>query len=138
MISCPTISTNALSNQVVCNNTSTTTVSFSGTPMGTVYNWSNNNTTIGLSASGMGNISSFTASNGGTSPNVATITVSPTYYSCTVSAINFNITVNPSGQVNSISNQTVCNGGGTSLVTFGTNNTGGTTTYTWTRLSVII
>jgi gliding motility-associated-like protein len=43
------------------------------------------------------------------------------------------VIVNPSGQVNTISDEVVCNGGNTTAVNFSTTNTGGTTTYTWTN-----
>ena len=51
---------NAVPNQVVCNNAATTAVNFrSPTTGGTiVYNWTNNTPSIGLAASGTGNIAS--------------------------------------------------------------------------------
>ena len=47
--------------------------------------------------------------------------------------LTFTITVNPLGQVNDPADQVVCNGAAVSPVTFTTNNTGGTTTYSWTN-----
>ena len=64
-------------NQVVCNNTATAAVNFTGSVTGTVFNWANNTTSIGLAASGTGNIASFTAINTGAAPVVATVTVTP-------------------------------------------------------------
>ncbi|MGG9960751.1 LamG-like jellyroll fold domain-containing protein [Ferruginibacter sp. SUN106] len=62
----------------------------------TVFNWTNNNTSIGLAASGTGNtIPSFTATNSTASPIVATITVTATANGCTSVAQTFTITVNP-------------------------------------------
>ncbi|MBL7923735.1 MAG: HYR domain-containing protein [Bacteroidia bacterium] len=63
--------------QVVCENTATTAVSFSGSIPGTSFSWSNNETGIGLAAAGTGNISSFIAQNPGSIPLTATITVTP-------------------------------------------------------------
>jgi hypothetical protein len=104
---------------------------------GTVYNWTNNTPSIGLAASGSGNIASFAAVNTGTAPVVATITVTPSHTiggaTCTGTPTTYTITVNPSGQVNAIANQTICNNANTAAVTFGTANTGGTTTYSWTN-----
>ena len=64
-----------------------------------VFNWTNNNTSIGLAAAGSGNIASFTATNVTNTPSVATITVTPSYSSggvtCTGTPITFTITVNP-------------------------------------------
>ncbi|MBL0057141.1 MAG: beta-propeller fold lactonase family protein [Chitinophagaceae bacterium] len=62
-------------NQTVCNNSATAAINFTGS--GTVFNWTNNNTTIGLAASGTGNIPSFTATNATASPVTATVTVTP-------------------------------------------------------------
>ena len=41
------------------------------------------------------------------------------------------VTVNPVPQVNNVTNQTRCAGDDTALITFGTANSGGTTTYAW-------
>ncbi len=69
-------SINAVSNQTVCTNTSTTPINFSGAGTN-IFNWTNNNTAIGLAANGTGNIASFTALNTGTTPITATITATP-------------------------------------------------------------
>jgi gliding motility-associated-like protein len=67
---------NAQSNQTVVNGNPTTAVNFPGT--GCTFNWINDQSGIGLPASGMGDIPSFTAINTGLIPVVATITVTPT------------------------------------------------------------
>jgi gliding motility-associated-like protein len=86
-------------NQVVCNDSSTTIVTF-GSVVGTTYSWTNNTASIGLASSGTGNITSFTATNATNTPVVATVTVTPStstirglayitnYTSNTVSVIN--------------------------------------------------
>ena len=71
----PTV--NPVANQIICNGGDNRRASFSGAIPGTVYNWTNNNTTIGLAANGTGNIASFVATNSGTAPVVATVTVTP-------------------------------------------------------------
>jgi PKD repeat protein len=126
---------NVPSNQTVCNGSATAAVNFSTNRTGgtTTYSWTNNNTSINLGASGTGNISSFTATNTGTSPVTATITVTPSFEGCVGTPQSFTITVNPSGQVNVPSNQTLCTGSATAAVNFTTNRTGGTTTYSWTN-----
>jgi hypothetical protein len=135
----PTAQVNPLSSQVVCNGSSTTLISFGTTNTGgtTTYSWTNNNSSIGLAASGIGNIPAFTATNVGSSPLTATIIVTPTFnngsVNCTGPTQNFTITVNPTAQVNQPSSQVICNGSSTTLVAFGTANTGGTTTYSWTN-----
>jgi len=130
---------NPVGNQVVCNNSATAQVVFLTTNPNptTTYAWANDKPSIGLAASGSGNISSFTAINAGITPVTATITVTPTYAnggtSCPGPPKTFTITVNPTAQVNLPTSQTVCNNGSTAAVTFTTNNTGGTTTYSWTN-----
>jgi gliding motility-associated-like protein len=133
----PTPTVNSISNQIVCKGTSTSPITFSGTISGTTYTWTNDTTSIGLAASGTGNIASFTATNTTTAPVTATITVTPHFANggttCDGTAQTFTITVNPTAQVNDPADQVVCNGQSTTAVNFTTNNTGGTTTYTWTN-----
>ena len=65
--------------QVVCNNSTTAPVNFTGSVAGAIFNWINNTTSIGLAASGSGNIASFTAINSTNAPVVAQITVTPQF-----------------------------------------------------------
>ncbi|MEI6173696.1 MAG: FISUMP domain-containing protein [Bacteroidota bacterium] len=137
----PTAQVDQPASQVVCNTAATTAVSFGTVNTGgtMTYAWTNNNTSIGLVATGTGNISAFTAMNTGAAPAIATILVTPTFtngsVSCSGPSKTFLITVNPTGQVNQPADQIVCNAASTTAVTFGTVNTGGTTTYTWTNNS---
>lgn len=122
--------------QAICNDEATT-IAFTTNNSGgtTTYDWTNDNPSIGLAASGTGDIS-FTGTNTGTSPIEGVITVTPTFSNggvdCVGDAQIFEITVNPLGQVNAIANQRVCNGDPTTTIPFSTVNTGGTTTYSWT------
>jgi gliding motility-associated-like protein len=68
--------TSAQSNQTVTNGDVTTSANFPGT--GCSYSWVNSNPSIGLPASGTGNIQGFTAINSGDVPVTATITAMPT------------------------------------------------------------
>jgi len=88
-------SVNAVPNQTVNSGAMTTAIDFSGT--GNTYNWANNLPAIGLPASGIGNISPFTAINTGNSPVTATITVIATtaVSDCTSSPLSFTVTVIP-------------------------------------------
>ncbi len=133
----PTPVVNAVNNQVVCNNASTTAVNFSSpTTGGTLsYNWTNSNTSIGLAAGGTGNIPSFTAVNAGTTPMIATITVQATYtnagVTCSSTSSTFTITVNPTPTVAQPADQTVCVGTMTAPVTFTSTEPG--TIFEWTN-----
>jgi hypothetical protein len=109
----PTV--NAITNREVCHNAiPVTAIAFSGNISGTVYNWTNNNPSIGLAASGTGDIASFLGQNTGTVPVYATITVTPSYTSdgntCTGTPVSFTIRVNPIPVIDPIANITVCNG----------------------------
>ncbi|HQQ96377.1 MAG TPA: hypothetical protein PLX35_03905, partial [Cyclobacteriaceae bacterium] len=89
----PTPVANVVAGQILCNGSGTSAVSFTG--VATQYNWTNDTPSIGLAASGVGNIPVFTALNSGTSPVVATITVTPLYSGCSGSTITFTYRVNP-------------------------------------------
>mgnify|MGYP003775021531 CR=1 FL=1 len=137
----PTVSANTITDQIVCNNGATTAVTFgvSAHSGGTVtYRWENDNTAINLVANGTGTgIASFSATNGGTSPIVGNITVTPVFTNssggpgCDGTPTTFSIMVNPTAQVNDIASEVVCNGDNTTAVVFTTDRTGGTTTYDW-------
>jgi gliding motility-associated-like protein len=69
--------------------------SLTGTPGGVSLGWSNSNTGIGLTASGTGNVPSFTAINRTDKPVSATITVTPNMNSCAGTAKTYIITIKP-------------------------------------------
>ncbi len=82
-------------NIAVCGGSSISGTAFTSSVTGTNYSWSNSNTSIGLAASGTGNIPGFTAVNTATSPITATITVTPSTTSCTGTPSTYTITVTP-------------------------------------------
>ncbi len=77
----------------------------------TTFNWTNDTPSIGLAASGSGNIPSFTSVNTGSTPIIATITVTPMVNGCSGTSIQFTITVNPTPDVPTGSSTQVINGG---------------------------
>jgi len=135
----PTVSTPT--SQVLCNGSSSTAVTFSGTVAGTTYFWTNNNTAIGLAANGNGNISSFTATNSTNAPIVATITVTPIYsnggQSCSGTPKTFTITVNPTPTVADQTNIAFCRGSSSSIITLSGSLVSGTT-YDWSNSNTAI
>lgn len=86
---------NTVNNQFITNGAATTAINFTGTAE--TYNWMNDTPTIGLAASGTGNIPSFTAINNNINTSVtATITVTPVNSTgCIGTPASFSITVNP-------------------------------------------
>jgi gliding motility-associated-like protein/uncharacterized repeat protein (TIGR01451 family) len=85
-------------------------VVLSGGVSGTSYNWTNSNPSIGLPASGSGNITPFAVSNSGTTPQTAIITVTPSVSGCSGSATSFTITVNAVPTANATTSAPVCEG----------------------------
>jgi gliding motility-associated-like protein len=67
---------------------------FTVTPAGVIH-WTNTNPTIGLAATGVGNIPSFTATNMGVDPSIATINVTPMAGGCAGPSTSYKITVLP-------------------------------------------
>ena len=129
----PSPTVDVLSNQTVCNGQSTTANVFSGGIPNTIYNWSNNSPTIGIGASGLGDIPAFTAINNGNNSIVATITVTPNLNGCTGLSKTFTITINPSPSVSfTPTNQTLCSGSSSNLVNLSSTATG--TTFAWTAV----
>lgn len=128
----PVASVNQPDDQSVCNRGTTTTVLF-GSRLTSVpeYNWTNDQPGIGLAASGTGNIPSFTAVNTGGVPVVATILITPSSAGCIGDPKSFTITVNPTPDMSTVPNQTICRGAATNPVQF--ESTVNTATYEWTN-----
>lgn len=126
----PDVTMTAVSDQIVCNGTSTTAITLtSNVSSGVVYNWTNDNTTIGLaSATGTGNISAFTGSNTACTDNVANFQVTPVLTEgskvCTEAPITFKITVRPTPNGLITSNDPICEGDQAQLTFTGSCGTG--------------
>lgn len=93
-----------------CTGSNVSVPAFVSTPAGATFAWSNSNPSIGLAANGTGNIPSFTGLNPGTTPNSATITLTPTLNSCVGTAITFVITINPPPVANAGTDVSLCQG----------------------------
>lgn len=101
--------------------------SYSSSLVGTTYTWVNNNTTIGLGASGSGNAPSFPATDPGATPITGVITVTPTSAapaSCVGPTSSYTITVNPLPVV-TVTSPSIC------ATTTATLTASGATTYSW-------
>ncbi len=125
--------------KVVCNNDTLPTISFSTSTTGgtTTYAWTNSVSSIGISATGSGDIASTTLTNAGNVALTAEFVVTPTLnnygLACVGATDTFNVVVNPLGNVNAITDITACNNEAVASVIFGTSNIGGTSTYNWTN-----
>ncbi|RYE20708.1 MAG: PKD domain-containing protein, partial [Sphingobacteriales bacterium] len=90
----PVPAINTPSSVTLCAGENAGPFNFTSVPAGATFSWTNSNTSIGLAASGTGNIPSFSATNPGSSPIIATVTVTASNTLCT-SQRSFTITVNP-------------------------------------------
>ena len=133
--------------QEICPGESTDEIVFTTTNTDgtTTYAWTNDNPLIGLAESGPDDatattIPSFVVTNDTTNALVATIEVTPTYtnngFDCVGDPEIFTITVNPLGQVNPVASQEICPGESTDEIVFTTTNTDGTTTVSYTHLTL--
>ncbi|MBW6483099.1 MAG: hypothetical protein K0B10_08550, partial [Vicingaceae bacterium] len=129
---------NQPANITVCNGSSVPASSFSSTPAGATFTWTNSNTAIGLAASGTGNTPAFTATNTSSSPITSTVTVSSPSSGCSgaPTPVSYTITVNPTPVVNAITNITVCNGASVPASVFASTPAGAT--FTWTNSNTAI
>ncbi len=132
----PTATVILPANIVICNGATVPATAFTSPTQGTTYTWTNSDTSIGLAASGIGNVPSFTATNNGTAPITATITVTPTANYCTGTASSYTITVNPTPAVVVPADIVICHGGTIPATSF-TGPVSGTT-YTWTNSNTAI
>jgi PKD domain/Secretion system C-terminal sorting domain/PKD-like domain len=118
----PTPTVTDPSDQVVCNGSNVSAVTFSG--IATSFNWLNNTPTIGLPSSGTGNINSFTALNNGNNPVVALITVTPHFGACIGDDEVFSITVNPNPNFIAFNNEPIICSGSSTDISFTSSTTG--------------
>jgi hypothetical protein len=125
----PTI--NMVNNVNYCSNEITSAIVFTGPTLSSVFSWTNDNTGIGVAASGTSNIPSFTATNTGATPVTATIIVTPTAATCIGTKDTFNIIINPTPNVAATTDQIVCNNSATTAVTLSGSLSG--TIFNWTN-----
>ena len=125
----PTPKVDGLMDQELCANTATNAVNFTSVTLGTTFDWVNDTPSIGLAANGNGNIASFVATNTSSNIITATITITPTANGCQGPDSTFTITVNPTPQVDALTDQTLCANTATTAVNF-TSTTAGTS-FDW-------
>ncbi len=108
----PTPITDPIANQSYCNGSRSEGFLFTTNSPGASFTWTNSNISIGLPASGKGNILPFIVKNSTAIPITATITVSvkASADSCAGTKRTFIITVNPTPTLTPIKDTTFCNG----------------------------
>lgn len=99
-----------VSDTIICNSTVMAETVLASSPVGATFTWTNSNPSIGLAASGTGNIPAFTATNSTLAPIQATISVTATLNGCAGPTSTFVITILPTPIVNPITNIAQCVG----------------------------
>lgn len=118
---------NAINPVVVCAG-ATVNVPLTSTPPGATFTWTNDNTAIGLGASGMGSPINFMSA-AVTSQEIGTISVNTSLAGCTGPGGTFTVTVNPAPVADDPGDLTVCPGEMVSIPLTGT----GGATFNWTN-----
>jgi gliding motility-associated-like protein len=127
----PTPAISSISNQSYCPGNSISNQTFTTTPSGATINWTNSNTSIGIPASGSGNINGWTAPSNASGSNYSgTISATPSLNGCTGSNLTYTITIKPIPVLNSLSDVYACPGSSVNVPAFNSNPAG---TYAWTN-----
>lgn len=123
-------------NQTICSGSQVNDINFSSTVANSTINWSNSLSSIGLAASGNGNISTFNGSNNGNTVITSIVTATPTANGCDGAPQSFSITVNPIPSLLVVPNQTLCSGQQVNGVNF--NSSVANSTINWTNSETLI
>jgi hypothetical protein len=119
--------------QTLCNGTMTAPISFAGDVAGTIFTWTNTNSSIGISASGSGNIASFAGIDTSAQVLTSVITVNTSAAGCTGSSNSFTITIDPTPLLIGSLASTICNN---TLFNYIPSSLTLDSTFTWTRAAV--
>ena len=125
------------SSQTICSGSAITTIALTGNVVGTVFNWTRDNTVsvTGIANSGAGDISG-SLTNTTNAPVTVTFTITPSYtnagVSCTGTPITATVVVNPiPNAVATPSSQTICSGSAITPINLSGNVIG--TVFNWVR-----
>lgn len=130
----PQSTVNTVGNAVYCNAANAPATPFTGTASS--YSWTNSNPSIGLPASGTGDLPAFLTSNGGSTTQIATITVTPVgngSSSCPGRSTSFAVRVYPTPDVTAVADQLYCRGNATAALPFSGSVAG--TAFAWSSSS---
>jgi gliding motility-associated-like protein len=136
IIANPSPEMNVPADQTTCVTNNTADIIFSSNVTGAIYSWVNDNTGIGLAASGTGDIPSFTTTTSGSSIDTATITVTPSFNGCDGPSVSFQIIITPILEVDPIPSNVYCAGDDFPGVSFTGNVL--TTVYQWSNDNTLI
>jgi gliding motility-associated-like protein len=121
----------SISNQENCCGNTSTEINFTSDLVGTTYNWTNDNPTIGLGTSGVGAITAFTVVNPTSVDQTATLTVTPELLGCAGTPITTSILAHPCLTVTNNSIAPICAGETTQPIQLTSSVAG--VTFNWTN-----
>ncbi len=129
----PTPTINTISDVSGCPESSADPADFVSVPAGATFTWSNSNATIGLGASGNGQITPFNlATNNTASAITGTISATATLNGCTSAPLTFTISINPTPVITlTPTDPSSCNGTDGSVLV----NTGAPGSVSWSGTS---
>ena len=131
----PTVNhlTDALLTTPQCYNESISALSFTGTNTAglTTYTWTHSGAVLGMAASGVNTIPTFTLSNTGTSDSILTVVTTASIGTCMGQTITDNILVHPQPLVNPVASSGYCTGVATNTINFTGSTSSPATTYYW-------
>jgi hypothetical protein len=107
----PTPTIDPVADMTFCNGSAINGISFTSSSPNALFTWTNSNTSIGLPASGSGSITSFTATNTGSSATFGIVNVKASFAAgnCTGPTISFVINVLPAPTLTSAKTDYICN-----------------------------
>jgi hypothetical protein len=106
----PSSTVDPIPDQIACAGELISSITFSGSHPNTTYNWVQDNTSIGASSFGAGNIPSFQAQNQSSGSQIAMFIVTPFLEGCTGISDTFLISVNPLPLINAGNDTVLCSG----------------------------
>ncbi|CAN1542050.1 Gliding motility-associated, C-terminal domain [Flavobacteriaceae bacterium] len=127
----PTPTVTVPSNDIYCVNATVPATAFVSSPTLGTFTWTNNNSNIGLTTNGTGDIASFVTTNSTANAITSTIIVTPTVNGCLGTSSNYTITVDAIPTVTTPTSAAYCNGATVPAATFTSATTGAT--FDWTN-----
>jgi len=126
----PVATVNGISAVNLCNGAAGSAINFSSPTAGTTFTWTST-ANVGFGISGSGNIPAYTATNAGSSPVTATVTVTPNLNGCPGPTQSFTVTVNPTNAtVNTVSSLSYCDDASAPAINFSSSSAGAI--FEWT------
>lgn len=130
---------NATNDTTLCPGDQWPGATFTSTPAGATFDWTNSNTAIGLGANGVGNMTPFNVTNNTGAPITGMIIVTPTLNGCPGVPDTFNITVSPSPIADAGLDTTSCVGDAAGMGgnPTGSGGAGAPYSYSWTPTTTL-